>query len=122
MAQTERNYPEEVVLSEGPGSRSRDVVVILSGQNLKAGAVLGKITASGKYKQCDNTTPASDGSQNAAAVLLADVDASAADAKGVALTRDAEIKTELLVHNAGASAPNKAAQITNLATFGIIAR
>ncbi len=120
--QTERNYAEEVVLSEAVGSRSREVVTILSGQNLKAGAVLGKVTASGKYKQCDNTTPASDGSQTAAAVLLEAVDASGGDKKGVALVRDAEVKTVYLEHNAGASGPNKTAQIASLATVGIIAR
>lgn len=34
----------EFLLSEAPGDRSRDAGVLLSGQNLSAGAVLGKIT------------------------------------------------------------------------------
>lgn len=40
---TEAIHPGEFILSEAEGSRSRDTVTILSGQNLKAGAVLGKL-------------------------------------------------------------------------------
>ena len=41
------------ILSEGEGSISRDTVVIVAGQDLLAGTVLGKITASGKYAAHD---------------------------------------------------------------------
>jgi hypothetical protein len=40
---TEALHPGEFILSEAEGSRSRDTVTILSGQNLKAGAVIGKV-------------------------------------------------------------------------------
>ncbi len=53
------------------------------GQALEAGAVLGKVTASGKYKAFDPA--AVDGSEAAAGVLYGAVDASAADAEGVAI-------------------------------------
>lgn len=41
---TEGQYAGEFILSESPGSRSRDAVTVLSGQNLVAGAVVGKVT------------------------------------------------------------------------------
>ena len=47
---TEGVHPIEFLLSEGQGTRSRDAIVIASGSGVvKAGTVLGKITASGKY-------------------------------------------------------------------------
>lgn len=44
MSQTEGNYTLEFLLSEAPGQRSRDAGVLLSGQDLAAGTVVGKIT------------------------------------------------------------------------------
>jgi hypothetical protein len=58
-----------------------DEVTIVTGQTLTRGAVLGKITASGKHALCDST--ASDGSQAPVCVLAEDCDASAADKTGV---------------------------------------
>lgn len=60
-------------------------VTILSGQNLKRGAVLGKITASGKYTL--SASGASDGSQTPDLILAQDVDASAADKPALAYAR-----------------------------------
>lgn len=44
MAITEGQYTGEFLVSEAPGTRSRETITLLSGQNLKAGAVLGKVT------------------------------------------------------------------------------
>lgn len=41
---TEGKYAGEFIISEANGQRSREAITILSGQNLVAGAVLGKIT------------------------------------------------------------------------------
>ncbi len=60
----------------------REEVTILAGQNLARGAIIGKVTASGKYILCD--TAATDGSEVPARVLLADTDASAADQVAIA--------------------------------------
>ncbi len=57
-------------------------VTIVSGENLKRGHVLGKITASGKYAGYDNDLAT--GVETAVAILAEDVDASAADKKGIA--------------------------------------
>lgn len=64
---------------------NRESITVVSGQNLLLGAVLGRITASGKYTAYNPA--AADGSETAAAVLLFPVDASAADAPGVILAR-----------------------------------
>jgi len=40
---TEGQHAGEFIVSEANGSRSRDKVTVLSGQNLKAGAVLGSL-------------------------------------------------------------------------------
>lgn len=47
----------------------------LTGGNYPAGTILGKITASGKYKSC--ASAANDGSQNAEAILAYATDATA---------------------------------------------
>ncbi len=56
-----------------PFSKSRETITVLAGQDLQAGAVLGKVTASGKYKALDPA--AVDGSEAAAVVRLAEVNA-----------------------------------------------
>lgn len=42
-ALTEGQYTGEFILSEAMGGRSRDAITVLSGQNLKAGAVVGRV-------------------------------------------------------------------------------
>lgn len=53
---------------------------LLTGSVYPRGAVLGKVTASGKYIVCD--TAAVDGSEAPVAILLDEVDATAADKLG----------------------------------------
>jgi len=85
----EGRYAGEFVVSEGNGRISREIITVLSGETLTAAAVLGKVTASGKYKVVDPA--AVDGSEVAAGILYDAVDASAADAEGVAIVRLAEV-------------------------------
>lgn len=60
-----------------------DTVTIASGQNLKRGAVLGVVTASGKYVLSAATDeeedPIADGSEEPVAILAEDIDASDGD-------------------------------------------
>jgi hypothetical protein len=63
----EGRYAGEFIVSEGNGRISRETITVLSGETLKAGAVLGKVTASGKYKALDPA--AVDGSEAAAGIL-----------------------------------------------------
>lgn len=115
-SKTEGRQRAEFIVSEANGSRSRDVVTIITGQNLKAGAVLGKITASGKYTAVN--AGAADGSQTAVAVLLDNTDASAADKSAVAILRDAEVIDDLewAALNAGQITTAKG-QLANVGIF-----
>lgn len=60
-------------------------ITLVSGQNLKRGAVLGKITASGKYNL--SASAAGDGSQTPDLILAEDCDASAGDKGALAYSR-----------------------------------
>lgn len=113
------NQALEFLLSEANGERSREVVVITGG-NFKAGTVLGKISASSKYTAHDES--ASNGAENAVAILGYDVDASAGDANGVVFVRDCEVSDELLVMPDGIAAGDRDDAIASLATMGIVAR
>lgn len=115
------------LVSESNGTRSREVVTIAQGQNLLPGAVLGKVTATGKYVAVDPAngsgeggTP--DGSQTAVAVLFAAVDTTAAEKPGVITARDAEVAAHALAWPAGTTEPQKTAALAQLAAVGIVAR
>ena len=97
-ALTEENHAGAHILNEMDWV-SREEITVLSGQNLKAGAVIALVTASGKYVEYDNV--GTDGSEIAAGVLYDAVDASAADAKGVATVRLAAVKAAGLVWQVG---------------------
>src|SRR6516165_3811206 len=118
--QTEAIHKGEGILSEANGERSREQITVVSGQNLGAMFVVGKITASGKYKEYDNAL--ADGSQTAAGVLIGAVDASAADKKGAILARYAEVDYDLLQWKAAMSQGDKDAGVVDLAAIGIIVR
>jgi len=122
MAATTQNPPVGWhIVSEGNGTISRETVTIASGEGvLKAGAVLGKITASSKYGWYDNT--ASDGTQAAAAVLFEEVDASSADVKAIVHVRQAEVWADRLVYITGADSTAITAGKADLLAIGIVAR
>lgn len=118
---TETRREGEFIVSEcDEGTLSREIVTIISDQKLGAGTVLGKISASGKYTLHD--AAATDGSQNAIAVLFAAVDASDGDKSGVIIARLAEVNGNEITWKSGISAPNKTAGIASLATQNIIVR
>lgn len=107
---TETLHTGEFIIAEANGSLSREEVTIVSGQNLVAGTVVGKVTASGKYKAYANAN--SDGSETAVGILYAAVDASAADANGVLIVRHAEVEeTQLTGLDSAAKTDLAATQI-----------
>jgi hypothetical protein len=77
---TENFVPDKLIAGDFP-IRTIDVT-IAAGQNLIRGALLGKITASGKYVL--SVAAAGDGSQTPVAILAEDVDATAGDKAGIA--------------------------------------
>jgi hypothetical protein len=92
---TEGRHAGDFLVSEGNGRISREIITVLSGQTLQPGAVLGKVTASGKHKVL--TPAADDGSEVAAGILYDAVDASGGDAEGVAILRLDEVNAAELV-------------------------
>jgi hypothetical protein len=103
----EGTHPGEFLFSEAPGTLSRDNVTITvpAATTYPAGLVLGKITATGKYVAYNNG--ASDGTEVAAGVLYAELKnagAAPADAKGVIVNLNAEVRLAALDWNAQAEA------------------
>ena len=101
---------------------TRETVTLLAGTAYPVGAVLGRITASGKYKLA--TSGGSDGAQTAAAVLLYATDATLADAVGVVILRGpAIVSPASLAYDAtvddGAKITTKLGQ---LAALGLLPR
>ncbi len=73
-------------------------ITLITGQNLIRGAVLGKITASGKYNL--SLSAAADGSQTPDLVLAEDTDASAGDKVTIAYSRGDFIEQKLTIGTA----------------------
>jgi len=118
---TEKNHAGEFIVSELEKDYCRQAVVVLSGQNLEAGTVLGKVTATGKFAVYDNS--AADGTEVAAGILLDAVDASTADADGVAFVRGSmQFNLAEVKWNTGALQAEIDAGVVDLAAIGIIAR
>ena len=101
---------------------TREVVTLLAGLPYPVGAVLGRITASGKYKLA--TSGGTDGAQTATAVLLYAVDATLADAVGIVVARGpAIVSRAALAYDATVDDAAKiTTKIGQLAAAGIIAR
>jgi hypothetical protein len=101
---------------------TREEVTLLQGMPYPVGSVLGRITASGKYKLA--TSGGSDGAQAATAVLLYAVDATLADATGIVLARGpAIVSRAALAYDATVDDAGKiTTKIGQLAAAGIIAR
>lgn len=116
----ESRHPGEQILSEAKGTRSVEKGILASGQNLGAGTVLGVITATGKYTQLN--AGATDGSQNAAAVLFAAVDASSGDQACVVHIRDCEVDAAALAWPDGISGPDQLIAQEELTALGIVQR
>jgi len=101
---------------------TRETVTLLAGTNYPVGAVLGRITASGKMKL--STATGTDGAQTAAAVMLYAVDATEGDATGIVVVRGpALVSKAALVFDASVDdAAKTAAKHTQLTALGIIPR
>ena len=101
---------------------TRETVPLLEGTAYPVGSVLGRITASGKYKLA--TSGGTDGAQTAGAVLLYAVDATPGDAVGVVLMRGPAIVSRAALAYDGTvdDAAKITTKISQLAALGIIVR
>ena len=101
---------------------TRETATLLAGTAYPVGAVLGRITASGKHKLA--TSGGADGAQTAAGVLLYAVDATGADATGIILARGPAIVSRAVL--SFDATVDDAAKITTklgqLVSLGIAAR
>ena len=101
---------------------TRETVTLLAGTKYPVGAVLGRITASGKFKL--STATGSDGAQTAAAVLLYATDAATADREAVVLLRGPALvaKAAMIFDASVDDAAKTAAKHAQLTALGIIPR
>jgi hypothetical protein len=101
---------------------TRETITLMAGMPYPVGSVLGRITASAKYKLA--TSGGSDGAQTASAVLLFAVDATLADATGIVVARGpAIVSRAALAYDATVDDGAKiVTKIGQLAAAGIIAR
>ena len=117
---TEGSHNGEGLVAELPGLLSRKTVTLISGQNLAASTVLGKITASGKYTQL--APAAADGSETAAAILYGATDASGGDTDCVIVYKIAAYVADVLGWPDGITSPQKTTALSQLDAVGIVTR
>ena len=119
---TEQPSMGDVLKYEVNPNYTREVITLLQGMPYPVGSVLGRITASGKYKLA--TGGGSDGAQTASAVLLYPVDATLSDAEGIVVMRGPAIVSRAgLAFDASVDDGGKInTKISQLAAVGIIAR
>lgn len=108
------------IMTEANGKRSRDNVTLVSGQVVKAGQVLGKITSGGKYAAHDNN--AGTGIEVAKAISINDADATGGDVEIAVIARDAEVNGNELVYLVTSPPASSDAAAADLALVGIIVR
>ncbi|MBX6324139.1 MAG: head decoration protein [Rhodospirillaceae bacterium] len=107
------------------GSYCREVVTLKAGTSYALGAVLGRITASGKYRLSPAAQVAGDeGAETALAVLIEAVDATGGDRTGVVVARGPVIlsKEALVFDPSVEQAAEKAAKHAQLAAVGLVPR
>ena len=104
---------------------SRETVTLKSGTAYPLGAVLGRITATGKYALSPKAeVSGSEGAEIACAVLIAPVDATAAEAEAVVVLRGPAIVADaaLVLDASVDDAPATQAKHQQLAAHGIVVR
>src|SRR3954467_3292330 len=107
------------------GSYGREVVTLKSGTNYALGSVLGKVTASGKYRLSPAAAVTGDeGAESALAVLIEAVDAAAADKTGLVVARGPAIvsKAALVFDASVDQAGEKTAKHVQPPAAGIVPR
>ena len=106
------------IISEANGSLSRDAITVFlnAAATVKAGTVMG-LRDDGTYQQLDPAS--SEGNTAAVGILINEVDSMAANAGGVLLDKDAEVRDDDLIWPTGISVGNKATAVAALLVLGI---
>jgi hypothetical protein len=106
---------------EAPNLFSREQVTVAAGHSPVLGQVLGRDSTSGKFAPLDPS--AADGTEQAAGVLSASVDATLIDREdAVAIVRHAIVASHAVVWPQGITAEQKATAIAELAALGVLLR
>ena len=114
---TEPNTLGDGIKWEEGGSYSREKIVVASGNSVACLEVVGKKTVGGK---CVPLAPAaSDGSEAAAGIMVAAINATTADQAGVIVNDHAMAAMDNLVWPDGISAGEKTTAIAELEALGI---
>lgn len=110
---SEGRYASDWLKAESHNSGySREEATMVSGAGkVLTGTVLGKITASGKYTPV--TVAATDGSQDASAILLNSVYATSADIPCVIIAREAIVMAQGLIYGADVNTSSERLAVQN---------
>jgi hypothetical protein len=126
MVIEEGKYLSDFLKWELDKNYCREVLTFASGQNLKAGAVVGVLDASGFakpiYLVTGSETSALDGSQDAVGLLLEDVNTSGGAKEAVVLTRGAIVTEDFVIYPTSATAAQKLQARKDLSVRGILIR
>lgn len=115
----------DLVKYEAYPAYNREVITLLAGTSYPLGAVLGKVTATGKHRLSPNALVAgAEGAETASAVLVEAVDATAADKPGVVVARGPVMlsRAELRFDSTVNDAAKRAAKEAQLAVPGLVVR
>lgn len=120
-AKTESNRLGDVLKFEAEKAYSREQVTFgtdAGAPTLAVGTVVGKVTASGKYKIL--APAANDGTESAAGVVVQEIALSAsADTTGVIVNKFAKVAKSALVFPDGATTNQKNTAIAQLEVLGV---
>jgi hypothetical protein len=108
--------PDELVVN--PELLLSEPAILLAGQNLKRGALLGKITASGKSVL--SLAAATDGSEVPYSILVDDTDATDGDKATITYTRG-DFVADSVIYGAGHTRASVAAGLKAMAIYLITA-
>lgn len=130
---TESNYASDVVKFDIQDYSRKDVVIAAGSGKLECGTILGRRSADRKYVpltltktitegETSSSVANDDGSQIACAVLISDIDATAADVEAVAVARLATVAANKLIFPADADEDAKTTALDELEAVGIVNR
>jgi hypothetical protein len=106
---------------EAPNLYSREQVTVVAGQNLELGAVVGRITATAKFKVFDPA--ATDGSELPAGILLGACDATLIDRDdALLLARHGMVASNAVVWPAGITVEQKTTALAQMSSLGVLVR
>lgn len=109
---TETYSPDNLIAGSFP--IVSESAILEAGQNLTRGALLGKVTTTGKYKL--STSSATDGSQTPTAILAKDTDATAADTTTVVYL-SGEFNQDRITYGPGHTADSVKDGLRNLGIY-----